>query len=187
VKDTAENLISALGDDMNAAVSSALKHIVTTLELFNNNQIECNGSTKDNLLTEFLQATKDIARITQGLKQSTTVSCNKHGQVSREAASIVENLINASASANKSDGSSLNMTLEGSKIIKCIEQIIQVPDDLQRLANNVNTINVATSKLIANARDKARAEEDKSKKPKLPTVHKIWSKLHNHSVLLPEV
>lgn len=65
---------------------------------------------------------------------------------------MVEGMIGTSASANKSDGSIPSMTLDGSRIVKSSDEILAAPEDMQKLAKNVKEINLATSKLIANAR-----------------------------------
>lgn len=162
VKDAAENLIAALGDDSNPDVSFALKNIMANLELFEADQISAQGSTRENLLAEFVASTNHLTRLSQALSQATKVSANKHGQLAKETAAAIESLLTTAQSANKSDGSISSMTIDGAKIIKAIEEIQNFPDDLQKMANNVKILNVATSKLIATARDKIRSEPDKN-------------------------
>jgi hypothetical protein len=156
VKEAAENMIAALGDDTNPEVAYALKSIMSNIELFDNEQIQAVGSTRENLLAEFLSANKDLTRLGQNLKQATKVSANKHGQLAKETAAIVDTLINTSQSANNSDGSIVSMTIDGARILKAIEEIqntkLQTQDDMTKLANNVKAVHVATSKLIATAR-----------------------------------
>lgn len=122
------NQLLGQGSGSSPEAAQAIKSIDNLVIQFDNNTIQCRASTRDSLLSEFLKAAKDMARVTSGLVSSTRVSAAKHGMYSKEASSIIEHLIQASKSAFVSDGKTVAMSHEGNTIVKSAEAIIATPD-----------------------------------------------------------
>ena len=122
------NQLLGQGAGSSPEAAQAIKNIDNLVLQFDNNTIPCRASTRDGLLSEFLKAAKDMARVTSGLVSSTRVSATKHGMYSKEASSIIEHLIQASKSAFISDGKTVAMSPEGNTIVKSAEAIIAIPE-----------------------------------------------------------
>lgn len=125
-------LLGQGGAGSSPEAAQAIKNIDNLIVQFDNNTIQCRASTRESLLSEFLKAAKDMARVTSGLVSSTRVSAAKHGMYSKEAASVIENLIQASKSAFVSDGKTAAMSHEGNTIVRSAEAIIASPKVLKR-------------------------------------------------------
>jgi hypothetical protein len=157
-------LLGQGGAGASPEAAQAIKSIDNLVIQFDNNSIQCRASTRESLLNEFLKAAKDMARVTSGLVSSTRVSASKHGMYSKEASSVIENLIVASKSAFVSDGTTAAMSHEGNTICRASEAICASPKDAKETIENMRKINGAATKLIATAKERSQNEQNKVKK-----------------------
>jgi hypothetical protein len=88
---------------------------------------------------------KDLARVTGSLVSSARVSSGKVGLFSKEAASTIKNLIETAKAASLSDGTAALISLNGSRIVKGADYILENPDDGQRVVGVAKKITQAAA------------------------------------------
>eukprot|EP01125_Pyxidicula_operculata_P006605 TRINITY_DN227_c1_g1_i1.p1 TRINITY_DN227_c1_g1~~TRINITY_DN227_c1_g1_i1.p1 ORF type:complete len:2471 (-),score=884.91 TRINITY_DN227_c1_g1_i1:132-7544(-) len=159
-----EDLVNALGNASNPEAEHSISKIMNTIAQLDSGAIEMAPGNREDLLNEFLACAKDLARVTGSLVSSARVSANKLGLFSKEAASTVKNLLHAAKAASACDGTAATMSLDGGRIIKGTEYILENPKDSQRVMACAKKITQAGTKLINNAKEHAKAEPDKNRR-----------------------
>jgi len=159
-----DELIGSLGNATSPEAENSINRIMAAISALDNGTLEVIPGNREDLLNEFLACAKDLARVTGSLVSSARVSANKLGLFSKEASSTVKNLLTTAKAATISDGSSVSMSLDGARIVKGADFIIENPNDTKRVLGCAKKITQAGSKLINNAKEHAKAEPDKNKR-----------------------
>eukprot|EP01127_Copromyxa_protea_P016350 TRINITY_DN4836_c0_g1_i1.p1 TRINITY_DN4836_c0_g1~~TRINITY_DN4836_c0_g1_i1.p1 ORF type:complete len:2520 (+),score=654.19 TRINITY_DN4836_c0_g1_i1:831-7562(+) len=158
-----DDLMDSLGTATSPETDKSLNRIMDTIRALESNSISANASTRDQLLNQFLACARDMARVTTNLVTSAHVSANKQGQYSKEASEIAKELIHLAKSSELSDGSIPTMTVEGAKVCKGSDWVINNVDNTS-LSDKVKSITENGSKLINIAKETAKAEPDPKKR-----------------------
>eukprot|EP01123_Difflugia_compressa_P001391 TRINITY_DN115_c0_g2_i1.p1 TRINITY_DN115_c0_g2~~TRINITY_DN115_c0_g2_i1.p1 ORF type:complete len:1556 (-),score=395.56 TRINITY_DN115_c0_g2_i1:1402-6069(-) len=159
-----DELVNSLGNATSPEAEQSIQRIMGIISALDSNKLEVGPGKREDLLNEFLASAKDLARVTGSLVSSATVSAAKVGLFSKEAASAVKNLVETAKAASLSDGSSVGMSLNGSRIVKGADYIIENPTDTQRVLVLTKKVTQAASQLINDAKEHARAEPDKDRR-----------------------
>jgi hypothetical protein len=161
---SADELLSALGTAISPETEKSLNRIMDTIRALEINKIDASASTRDQLLNRFLACARDMARVTTNLVTSAHVSANKQGQYSKEASGLAKEMIHMAKAAELSDGNKPSLSLEGAKICRGADFVINNPTDSKKVGDKVKKITDSGSKLINLAKEHAKAEPDPKKR-----------------------
>jgi len=137
VQQAAEQLVLSCASSTNPDVDLALKKIKDAVGHLEIGAISAGAGTKENLLLQFLQACKDMARVTSNLVASASVSTNTHGQLSKEAAGLVTSLLSTTQGLSNQTGDDQQTS---GQLVSTTKQVALATHDMIRasaaIANN---------------------------------------------------
>lgn len=162
-----EELVGSLGNAASPEADQAIHRIMSLIAAIDNGSLEVIPGTREDILNEFLQCAKDMARVTGSLVTSARVSTAKMGLFAKEAATVVKTLLTAAKAAGLSDGSGATMSLDGARIVKGAEFILENPEDTKKVLGVAKRITQSGAKLIAVAKETAKSESDKQKRAEI--------------------
>jgi len=160
------DLLNSVGSGSSPEADQAIQRIMGVIEALDSGKLEAGAGRREDLLNEFLNGAKDLARVAASLASSANTSSGKVGMFSKEAASTIKNLIETAKSATLSNGGDA-MSLNGGRVIKGCDFIIENPDDSKRTVGVAKKVTQAASQLINDAKEAARTEQDPRKRQAL--------------------
>eukprot|EP01124_Arcella_intermedia_P012007 TRINITY_DN1832_c0_g1_i1.p1 TRINITY_DN1832_c0_g1~~TRINITY_DN1832_c0_g1_i1.p1 ORF type:complete len:2470 (-),score=665.52 TRINITY_DN1832_c0_g1_i1:45-7454(-) len=156
------DLLNSLGTGASPEADQAIQRIMAVIESLDSGKLEVSAGRREDLLNEFLSCAKDLTRVAGSLASSANTSTGKVGMFSKEAASTIKTLVETAKAASQSDGAA--MSLNGSRIIKGTDYIIENPEDTKRVVGIAKKVTQAASELINEAKEYARTETDQRKR-----------------------
>eukprot|EP01130_Rhizamoeba_saxonica_P008405 TRINITY_DN3396_c0_g2_i1.p1 TRINITY_DN3396_c0_g2~~TRINITY_DN3396_c0_g2_i1.p1 ORF type:complete len:2486 (-),score=723.71 TRINITY_DN3396_c0_g2_i1:1285-8742(-) len=152
-----EEIITALGNATSPEAEEAVNKIMQELALLD--EADVLPMTRDQLLEEFQNASKNMARISGSIVSASRVSVAKLGLFSTEAAEHVVHLLRTAHAATLSGTDNDSISPTAARIIKSAEYIQKHPKETKKVLNLSKDIIKIGSKLIATSKRQATSPE----------------------------
>jgi len=150
-------VVGALGVSTSAEAQQAIAKINGTLAGVN--ELEAVAAMPLDIRHEFVANTKEISRAIGALVSSGRAGLPiENGLAAKEAATAIRNLIGAAKCAQDSDGHLKPLSLEGMRLVKGTDQIVENIDDPRKALQVAKKVTGNAFNLINNAKQLAKAD-----------------------------
>uniref|UniRef100_A0A6B2KWB8 FERM domain-containing protein n=1 Tax=Arcella intermedia TaxID=1963864 RepID=A0A6B2KWB8_9EUKA len=163
VNETLNEIAAVFGSSI--AADTASDHLLDLVIKVDTNSIELVSGTREDILGEFLACAREFARSQNKLVDAARASDVGVGVYAKETALLAEKMLTAAKAANVAKSS--NSTLDGARIIKGIEFLLDNLQDTQKVYGIAKQIAAATGNLISVAKSRAQEETDPSARQKI--------------------